>query len=80
MSDERVPIPWVTRGTAEGLGVVRSAKNNHRIAFDLHMDDAFLIAAAPELLEALRHHFDQDIPFSERQALARDAIAKATAQ
>ena len=39
--------------------------------------NARLIASAPDLLEALKHHFDQDISFEERQTLARRAIAKA---
>jgi hypothetical protein len=72
------PGPWHVYGdhveASNGYWIADAIDNNGRAE---NLANAHLIAAAPELLEALRHHYNQDIPFADRQSRAWAAICKA---
>lgn len=91
------PGPWTCHYQKNaGLWTVRSQENGHRVAKDLLPDDARLVAAAPELLEAaqallypaeqwvqhLRTHVGpgQGHGMDEVFAKTRAAIARATGE
>jgi hypothetical protein len=87
MSTTHTPGPWATvPTTAKGahsdtkrLDVVSHGAefSPSFVAGDVSPSDARLIAAAPDLLEALRLGVENDIPTTEWLRIARAAIAKA---
>lgn len=64
-----------TPKVAEGLAVGHTAGGSTREEAEAN---AHLIAAAPDLLEALQTGVDNDMPMTEWLQMARAAIAKAT--
>lgn len=80
------PGPWRAESFAGRINVWAKKQNGTAVAYDCDEADGLLIAAAPELLEALRASikylaFAYSEGFAEAEKLgmeAEDAIAKAT--
>lgn len=78
---KHTPGPWYVAKTGNDQGLIISEQTGSNVAVSYDAKDAPLIAAAPDLLAALRDmvHFD-DLPKDEQQPAvekARAAIAKA---
>ncbi len=81
------PAPWHTNGKSifSGDYLIITTVNNDVFTQETNEANAVLIAAAPELLEALRelvayHGSDVDNGLDELLTAARTAITKATGQ
>jgi hypothetical protein len=86
MTTKHTPAPWncYTKGSdiyvedAKENGIA-NIRRNFDLPFNEKMANAYLIAAAPDLLEILQLMAEKDFEFSEYECiLARQAIAKAT--
>lgn len=86
MNPNHTPGPWFTNGYSSPMTGAITVYNKPFGLGDVaevhDINDARLISAAPDLLEALRNfcEFPQPLTDSERIAIARAAIAKATGE
>jgi len=78
MNTNHTPGPWIASVTSsQTQGLIYAEKDGANIAVTYATQDAALIAAAPDLLKALRIiQANPNDPWSHRVAL--DAMAKAT--
>lgn len=88
MEFKHTPAPWVSAEFLDGFNI-KDEKHGRHIAFTPKKNNAHLIAAAPELLEALqrllKYHDDfygiePDEDPEHPLAIAESAIAKALGQ
>lgn len=84
MEFKGTPAPWVAAGFLDGFNI-KDEKYGRHIAFAPKQNNAHLIAAAPELLEALiklTNYVSDDSPLrnTDEFDLAKAAITKALGQ
>ncbi|EMI7064541.1 MULTISPECIES: hypothetical protein [Providencia] len=79
MGFKHSPAPWDLNKRTDGFNIV-DGDNSGFVAHVPKQDNAHLIAAAPELLEALQEIVENHCLSDKAQSMATKAIAKALGQ